>query len=201
MIKRNLLVMGLAVLLSACGFQLRGTGTHELSIKELDLSARDAYGTTVKMLQQQLENSGVRVYAGAPYKLVLLNEENSQRTLSYTGGGNSAEYEIGTTLRYEILTHDNLHLLDDKLEVQKVFVHDGNNITGSDQESSETRKEMRRDLIQRMLIRLQLLTPDQLAQLQATAEAKAKAEAQALEAARKAEAETPQQSPLELPNQ
>ena len=30
MIKRNLLVMGLAVLLSACGFQLRGTGTNEL---------------------------------------------------------------------------------------------------------------------------------------------------------------------------
>ncbi len=51
MIKRNLLVMGLAVLLSACGFQLRGTGTNELTVKELDLSARDAYGTTVKMLQ------------------------------------------------------------------------------------------------------------------------------------------------------
>jgi len=33
MIKRNLLVMGLAVLLSACGFQLRGTGTTELAIQ------------------------------------------------------------------------------------------------------------------------------------------------------------------------
>ncbi|MGC5701825.1 hypothetical protein J4P02_16620 [Pseudomonas sp. NFXW11] len=201
MIKRNLLVMGLAVLLSACGFQLRGTGTQELTIKELDLSARDAYGPTVKMLEQQLENSGVRVHAGAPYKLVLLNEENAQRTLSYTGGGASAEYEVSTILRYEILTHDNLHLLNDKLEVQKVFLHDGNNITGSSQEASETYKEMRRDLIQRMLIRLQLLTPQQLDELSATAEAKARAEAQALEAARKAEAETPRQSPLELPNQ
>ena len=47
MIKRNLLVMGLAVLLSACGFQLRGTGTNELAIKELDLSARNAYGEVV----------------------------------------------------------------------------------------------------------------------------------------------------------
>ena len=40
MIKRNLLVMGLAVMLSACGFHLRGTGTNELAIKELDLTAR-----------------------------------------------------------------------------------------------------------------------------------------------------------------
>ncbi|AZC20943.1 MULTISPECIES: LPS-assembly lipoprotein LptE [Pseudomonas] len=201
MIKRNLLVMGLALVLSACGFQLRGTGTQELSIKELDLSARDAYGATVKLLQQQLESSGVRVHAGAPYKLVLQRESNSQRTLSYTGGGNSAEYEISTKLEYEILTHDNLHLLNDKLEVQKVFVHDGNNITGSGQESAQTYQEMRRDLVQRMIIRLQLLSPEQLAQLQATAEAKAKADADALEAARKAEAETPQQSPMELPNQ
>ncbi|MFK3792942.1 LPS assembly lipoprotein LptE [Pseudomonas piscis] len=201
MIKRNLLVMGLALVLSACGFQLRGTGTQELSIKELDLSARDAYGATVKLLQQQLESSGVRVHAGAPYKLILQRESNSQRTLSYTGGGNSAEYEISTKLEYEILTHDNLHLLNDKLEVQKVFVHDGNNITGSGQESAQTYQEMRRDLVQRMIIRLQLLSPEQLAQLQATAEAKAKADADALEAARKAEAETPQQSPMELPNQ
>ncbi|QIH11108.1 MULTISPECIES: LPS assembly lipoprotein LptE [unclassified Pseudomonas] len=201
MIKRNLLVMGMALVLSACGFHLRGTGTQELTIKELDLSARDAYGPTVKLLQQQLENSGVQVHAGAPYKLVLVNEQNSQRTLSYSGGGNSAEYEISTKLSYEILTHDNLSMLSDKLEVQKVFVHDGNNITGSGQESSQTYQEMRRDLVQRMLIRLQLLTPDQLAKLQATAEAKAKAEAQALEAARKAEAETPRQSPMELPNQ
>ena len=42
MIKRNLLVMGLAVLLSACGFQLRGTGTNQLTLTELGLSARNA---------------------------------------------------------------------------------------------------------------------------------------------------------------
>ena len=44
MIKRNLLVIGLAVMLSACGFQLRGTGSTELSVKEMDVSARNAYG-------------------------------------------------------------------------------------------------------------------------------------------------------------
>ncbi|EGH27882.1 rare lipoprotein B, partial [Pseudomonas syringae pv. japonica str. M301072] len=54
MIKRNLLVMGLAVLFSACGFQLRGTGTTELAIKELDVSARNAYGETVTQLTRLL---------------------------------------------------------------------------------------------------------------------------------------------------
>lgn len=201
MIKRNLLVMGLAVLLSACGFQLRGTGTTELAITELDLSARDAYGETVKMLRDTLENSGVKIYNGAPYKLVLTNEQQSQRSLSYAGAGRSAEYELNNVLSYEIRGQNNLVLLDDKLQVQKVYLHDGNNITGSDQESSEVRVEMRRDLVQRMMLRLQQLSPAQLDQLQQTADARAKAEADALEAARKAEAETPQQSPMQIPSE
>ncbi|RON78958.1 hypothetical protein BK635_18340 [Pseudomonas chlororaphis] len=201
MIKRNLLVMGLAVLLSACGFQLRGTGTTELAIKELDLSARNAYGETVTQLRQVLQSSGVKVYAGAPYKLVLTREQESQRSLSYVGGSRSAEYEMTTVLNYEIQGQNNLPLLSDKLQVQKVYIHDGNNLVGSDQESQEARKEMRRDLVQNMMMRLQLLTPTQLDQLQQTADARAKAEAEALEAAQKAEAETPQQSPMQLPNQ
>ncbi|KAA5837820.1 hypothetical protein F2A38_26890 [Pseudomonas chlororaphis] len=201
MIKRNLLVMGLAVLLSACGFQLRGTGTTELAIKELDLSARNAYGETVTQLRQVLQSSGVKVYAGAPYKLVLTREQESQRSLSYAGAGRSAEYELTTVLNYEIQGQNNLTLLSDKLQVQKVYIHDGNNLVGSDQESLEVRKEMRRDLVQNMMLRLQLLTPTQLDQLQQTADARAKAEAEALEAAQKAEAEIPQQSPMQLPNQ
>jgi len=201
MIKRNLLVIGLAVLLSACGFQLRGTGTTELALKELDLSARDAYGETVTQLRQMLVNSGVKVYNGAPYKLILTNQQESQRILSYAGAGRTGEYQLSTVLSYDIRGQGNLPLLSDKLEVQKVFIHDGNNLVGSDQEASDARKEMRRELVQRMMLRLQQFTPTQLDQLQQTAEAKAKAEAAALEAAQKAEAQTPRQSPIELPRQ
>ncbi|WP_347928105.1 LPS assembly lipoprotein LptE [Pseudomonas helvetica] len=201
MIKRNLLVMGLAVLLSACGFQLRGTGTAELAIRELDLSARNSYGETVTLMRQVLESSGVKVYAGAPYKLVFTDEQESQRSLSYSGGGHSAEYELTNVLNYQIVGHNKLSLLDDKLQVQKVFMHDGNNITGSDQEAAEVRKEMRRDMVQRMMLRLQQLTPAQLDQLQQTADDRAKAEADALEAARKAEANTPRQSPMQVPTE
>ncbi|WP_160108308.1 LPS assembly lipoprotein LptE [Pseudomonas izuensis] len=201
MIKRNLLVMGLAVLLSACGFQLRGTGTTELAIKEIDLSARNAYGETVTQLRQVLDSSGVKVYSGAPYKLVLTDEQETQRILSYAGAGRTGEYQMNTVLNYSILSHGNLTLMADKLEVGKVFIHDGNNLVGSDQEAADARREMHRELVQRMMLRLQQITPTQLEQLQQTAEAKAKADAAALEAARKAEADTPRQSPIELPRQ
>ncbi|MNN93087.1 hypothetical protein D3C76_1699660 [compost metagenome] len=50
-----------------------------------------------------------------------------------------------------------------------------------------------------MMLRLQQLSPAQLDQLQQSADARAKAEAQALEATQKAEANTPRQSPLQVP--
>ena len=95
MIKRNLLVMGLAVLLSACGFQLRGTGTNELSLKELDVSARNAYGETVTQLRQTLENSGVHVYNGATYKLILTDERETQRNTKDPGGAQDRSDQLG----------------------------------------------------------------------------------------------------------
>ncbi|MBC3957149.1 MULTISPECIES: LPS-assembly lipoprotein LptE [Pseudomonas] len=200
MIKRNLLVMGLAVLLSACGFQLRGTGTTELAITELDVSARNAYGETVTQLDRLLKSSGVKVYTGAPYKLVLVNEAETQRTASFSGSGRSAEYQLTTTLNYEMRGEKDRFLLGDKVSVDRSYVHDGNNLTGSDQEAAQVRQEMRNELIQKMLSRLQQLTPGRLDELQAKADAQAKAEADALEAAQRIRDETPQQSPVEIPS-
>ncbi|WP_297837463.1 LPS assembly lipoprotein LptE [Pseudomonas sp.] len=199
MIKRNLLVMGLAVLLSACGFQLRGTGTSQLTIKELDVSARDAYGQTVVQLTQVLKNSGVNVHMGAEYKLFLASEGETSRAASYNGSARSAEYELTDTVNYEIRGSRGLLLLENKVQVQKIYVQDSNNLMGSDQEAAQIRKEMRVQLVQSIVARLQQLTPEQLDKLQATAEAKAKADADALEAAQRIENETPRQSPIENP--
>ncbi len=199
MIKRNLLVMGLAVLLSACGFQLRGTGSNALSIKELDLSARDAYGEVVTQLRQTLTNSGVHVYNGAQYKLFLAREDETQRTASYAGSGRTAEYELTTVLKYEIHGTKDVLLLDNSIQSQKTFVHDGNNLIGSDQEAEQIRKEMRSDLVQKMVARLQQLTPERLDELQAKADAAARAQADAEAAAQRIRDETPQQSPIEFP--
>lgn len=198
MLKRNLLVIGLATLLSACGFQLRGTNDVQFALSELDVSARNAYGETVKQVRDVLQNNGVRVYPGAAYSLILSNEQESRRAASFTSAARTAEYELNKTLEYEIRGSKNL-LLSDKVEAQSYYNQDGNNLIGGDQEAAQVRQEMDRELIQQLALRLQQITPAQLDQLQQTAEAKAQAEAQALEAARQQQAAQPQQSPIQLP--
>ncbi|MBM7061407.1 hypothetical protein JQX08_11895 [Pseudomonas sp. UL073] len=202
MIKRNLMVIGLAALLSACGFQLRGTGNTQFALNELDLSARNAYGDTVKEVRQVLETNGVNVHSGAPYTLVLARESQEQRTASYTTNARSAEYQMILHLDYEIRGAKDLLLTQNQLEVQKYYVQDDNNLIGSDQEAAQLRQEMRRDLVQQLAQHLQLITPQQLDELQVQAEAKAKAEADAAAAAAEAQRARdaqPQQSPLQLP--
>jgi len=199
MMKRNLLVIGLATLLSACGFHLRGTGEVDFALQELNVEARNAYGDTVKLTTQVLESNGVRVHPGAAYTLVISDEQESQRNASYTSAARSAELELTTSLTYEIRGSKNLLLMSNQMEVQSFYVQDGNNLIGSDQEAGQIRSEMRRDLVQQLAQRLQLITPQQLEKLQQSAEAKAKAEADALEAARQYEAAQPQQSPVQLP--
>lgn len=207
MIKRSLTLIALTGLLGACGFQLRGTGeTGRIALSELNLTARNAYGETQRLLRRQLETSGVKVYAGAPYELVLARESEKQRTASYTSSARSVEYELTTTLEYELRDARNLLLGNNELEVQKVYVHDQNNITASTQEAQQLREEMRREMVQQLMLRLQQLTPERIAQMEQRAKERAQAEAQAEEAARRAQEEqqeeqqdAPQQSPLELP--
>ncbi|WP_417662000.1 LPS assembly lipoprotein LptE [Pseudomonas sp.] len=202
MIKRNLLLIGLAALLSACGFQLRGTGDVQFTLTELNVIARNAYGETVKQVTETLENNKVKVHAGAPYTLALVNEQETQRTASYTSSAQTAENELTTRLDYEIRGGSkNLLLLKNQLEVRSVQTRDGNNIVGSDEEMAQLRQEMRRDLINQLMLRLQLISPAQLDALLQTAEAKAQAEAEAEEAARQRQEAQPQQSPMEIPAQ
>ncbi|VXC16984.1 LPS assembly lipoprotein LptE [Pseudomonas sp. 9Ag] len=201
MIKRNLVVVGLALLLSACGFQLRGTGDTNFALDEVNLQARNSYGETVQQLEELLKDSGVRVYPGARYTLDLVREQTRQRTASYTTAARTAEYELTQSLDYEIRGPQNTVLLEDQVEVSKVYVHDSSNLISSDQEASQLRREMRRELLQQLGMRLRNITPAQLDQLQQTAEAKKRAEAEAIEAQMREQSAQPLQSPVELPLQ
>lgn len=170
MIKRNLAILGLATLLSACGFQLRGTQVADFALQEIELQARDSYSETARQLEQLLENSGVNVHPGAPFTLDLVNEQTQRRAASYTSAARTAEYQLTTELTYQIRGSRERVLLEDRLQVQKIYVHDGNNLAGSEQEAQQLRTEIRRELIQQLAQRLRRLTPAELERLEEAAE-------------------------------
>lgn len=201
MLKRSITVLGLAFLLTACGFHLRGTGTAQMALTELNFAARDALSPLGKQIKASLTDNKVKISSSAPFTLYIGLEENSQRTASFTAGTRSAEYTLTSAVSYELRSGNLPALQQDRVEVQRTYAYNQNNVTGSGQEATLLRDEMRRDLVMQLMMRLQAITPTQLQDLQEQAQRKAQAEAEAREAALRAQQQfdEPQQSPISLP--
>lgn len=201
MLKRSITVLSLALILTACGFQLRGTGTTQMALSELNFAARDALSPLGKEVQNSLANNKVVVSSSAPFTLYIGPEETSRRTASFTAGTRSAEYTLTSAVTYELRSGRLPALLQDSVAVQRTYAYSQDNVTGSGQEEALLREEMRRELVMQLMMRLQAVTPAQLQGLQEQAERKVQAEAEAREAERRRaeQFDQPQQSPILLP--
>ncbi len=200
MLKRSITVLGLAFLMTACGFHLRGTGSTQMALTELNFAARDALSPLSKDVKQSLINNKVTISSSAPFTLYLGLEEDSRRTASFTAGTRSAEYTLTTALNYELRSGNLPALIQDSVAVQRSYAYNQNNVTGSGQEEALLRQEMRRELVMQLMMRLQAITPTQLDSLKSQAERKERAAAEAREAEIRAQQfEEPQQSPILIP--
>ena len=200
MLKRSITVLGLAFLMTACGFHLRGTGSTQMALTELNFAARDALSPLSKDVKQSLINNKGTISSSAPFTLYLGLEEDSRRTASFTAGTRSAEYTLTTALNYELRSGNLPALIQDSVAVQRSYAYNQNNVTGSGQEEALLRQEMRRELVMQLMMRLQAITPTQLDSLKSQAERKERAAAEAREAEIRAQQfEEPQQSPILIP--
>ena len=186
--------------MTACGFHLRGTGTMQMALTELNFAARDALSPLGKSVKESLINNKVQISTSAPYTLYVGAEESNQRTASFTAGTRSAEYTITVSAAYELRSGNLPALLNDRIEVQRTYAYNQDNVTGSGQEAELLREEIRRDLVMQLMMRLQAITPAQLNELKDQAQRKEQADAQAREEAQRAQQQfdEPQQSPILL---
>ena len=193
------MALALATLLVGCGFHLRGTTGYTFAIHDINLVARDPYGSLTEDVRQMLERNNVKITDQAPYTLVLDRKELDSRTSSYTRSARTAERELIMTLAYSIRAkaEGNPTLLENTIEVQRFYTYDGNSMTASDQIATQTEQEMEREIVQQLAMRLQAIKPEELATLAEAAEQKAELERQrqreALERSRQ-----PLQSPLQI---
>lgn len=178
----QLFTLSLALLLSACGFQLRGTGSFDFSLKELRFSSDDRLAPLAKTLQERLQDQGVTLTDSAEYSLHLGREAYSQRTISFTAGTRSSEQMLTSTVNYEIRSGQLPALIKGQAEVQRVQSFNQNHVSASSEEANMLREEMRNEMVMQLMLRLQAIKPEQLAVLRDATQAKVDAEAAAREA-------------------
>ena len=158
-------LLGASLLLSACGFQLRGAGVDSIALDALRVSAQDSHSQTQQQLLDALRNNGVTVRNSAPYHLQLLGEPSYRRALNRSGRSSSAEYQLQQQLVYQITDVNGQPLVGPvTLSTERAYVSDRDNLVGSSEEEALLRREMRQELIHQLMFRLSHINADDLAQ-------------------------------------
>ncbi len=149
----------LTVVISGCGFHLRGAGEHNdgnsvLGGKTVYLNSSPKSDLD-RLVKLELSAAGA-VLAGTPnaeIDLTLGSEEFIQRNLSLNARARAAEVELvlSTSFSIQRSSHD---LIEDRAIVNRQMFNDPRNILGKTEEIRLFRQEMRREIAAQITRRL-----------------------------------------------
>jgi len=149
--------------LIGCGFTLRGTDSVAMPINALQLQT--APGDDLdRLLVENLRRSGVRVLEPGEeidrtYLLQLSAEKFDQRAIASAGRARGAQYEVTLETTAVLVLRGEVVAGPETLSVQRWHDEDTSNIPGSAQALEILRTEMRQDLANQILRRLQVVDP------------------------------------------
>lgn len=156
-----LIALGLCIALSACGFQLRGTGDYSKllpeSWKSLALVSGNPNSEFSREIQSQFSASGVQWQEGdtANYSLIVNPEKFKQDNLSLSSDARAAEYELTMSTQFTVLdANKQVAMEETKVAVVKQMENDPRNVVGKEEEIRLLQTEMRAELAQQILRRI-----------------------------------------------
>jgi LPS-assembly lipoprotein len=153
--------MLLAMLLSACGFQLRGSVELPTHLSPMLVDGPSQQDPLREELAGLLENGGLSLTddaRSAASRLRILGQESRRRVLSVDNRGKAAEYLLQQEVRFTLLDKGGEAVIPEQsLSVERSYVHSVDQVLGKQNEQAMLREEMRRDLAGRILTRLRAL--------------------------------------------
>jgi len=160
---RRKTVLGIAMLftlmLSACGFQLRGTA---------DLAFKNVYIQGAKLsisrdLERTFKINGVQIASkteDAELLLEMVSESNQKRIMSLSGGGLVREFELIYLLNFRIREASNpIWGPMQTIRGRRDFSYNDNALLGKAEEEERLNADMRQDAIREILRRLTAIKP------------------------------------------
>lgn len=158
-------VAGVALLLGACGFQLRGS--HELApeLGQLNVAAPIEIQ---RQLRRSLANMGVQVPGlgeslPQAFSLRVENSDVNSRTISFDRNVDAAEIEFRREIVFELLSPEGVVVLGPvRIDVERIYVHDRDRLLGETGEQAVLNREMDDEASQRIIRHLRRLSSEQI---------------------------------------
>ncbi len=154
---RILLPVMVVLPLAACGFALRGTETITAQYDALALDVDQPNSELARLLRRSLDVANVSLQSAdenAPI-LTVRNERSISRPVSINPRARAAQYEIRLSVDVAMVQDEEILLAPETLMVERTYFEDIANIAGNQDEVAIITAEMRRDLVNQLLRRLE----------------------------------------------
>ena len=157
---RFLLLGILSVLISACGFQLRGVAKLPFETMYVEASDTSPVGND---LRRVLKSSNVRLTnsaAEAQAVVQLLGETREKIILSLSGGGRVREYQLRMRVSFRVYGPNNKELLvPTELVLLRDLSYDDTQILAKESEEALLFRDIQSDAVQQIMRRLSAVNP------------------------------------------
>ena len=145
-----------AVLLSGCGFHLRGPQALDFETVHINVPEQTEFGAQLRRLiattgTTRLEEDAAKAEA----RLQVLSNDRGREILSLTGAGNVREYQLVQSLRFQLLDRAGKALIPPtSLSARREYTFDDSQVLGKEQEEALLYRDMQNDLVQQLMRRL-----------------------------------------------
>jgi LPS-assembly lipoprotein len=152
-IRSSTFIMLIFLLLSACGYHLRGDIELPAELKSIYLEGASAQ--LREQFKKAIESSTVQLVdtrAAAGMIITVANEDTLKRSLSLGTGGRSNQYGLEYRLNYEITdAKEKVLQKSQPIEVKREYFNDQQLILGKDNEEVVIRTEMYQQAVRTMI--------------------------------------------------
>lgn len=150
------------ILISGCGFHLRGVTPFPAEYKILYLDSQASHGFNRQLIMQLGFNNVLLTEDPSDAQAILSIKELDleKRTLSLTSNGQIAEFELNGRLTAKLKRNDrDSHVLVEVQSRQRVS-NDINNVLGTASAEKQQLAELEKNLVYKLMLRLQRLKYD-----------------------------------------
>lgn len=155
---RALLLLALAapLALGACGFALRGADAVSANFSALRLDFQQPDGELARLLRRSLDAAGVEDVAGPAAPVLSVGaERTSGRPVTVTPRARAAQIEIRLAVDISLTRRGETLIPLQTLELERSYYENIESIAGNREEAEIITDELRRDLVARIMRRLQ----------------------------------------------
>lgn len=155
---RAALFSALILLLSSCGWQLRGYQHYkefgEQRIAKVHLRTTSGNREFQAILKRQLTDLSIALDSSAKVKLVLHEESMERRPLSYSSTGVTRQYQLIMSIRFEHSMPESTSLTEKTFIARRQYDFEPELVVAKSEEERVLLEEMRNELSSRIIASL-----------------------------------------------